>query len=74
MKLMARSKERFPSLAKRGCPWHEDCTPMDCEFFRAVPSLDQYARGEVHSVNPPSTKPVSKTVPSVPVKKKGGKR
>lgn len=34
----ARSKERFPSLAGPACPWHDDCTPMDCENHRRLPA------------------------------------
>lgn len=37
--LSARSRERFPTLAKESaCPWHDDCTPMDCENHRRFPS------------------------------------
>lgn len=35
--LSARSKDRFPTLAPPFCPWHDDCTAMDCENFRTFP-------------------------------------
>lgn len=35
--ISARSEQRFPSLAPPSCPWHDHCTPMDCENFRSLP-------------------------------------
>lgn len=34
----ARSRQRFPNLGKPFCVWHTDCTAMDCENFRRIPS------------------------------------
>lgn len=36
--LTARSKLRFPTLVGPFCMWHDDCTAMDCEFFRTTPN------------------------------------
>lgn len=36
--IVARSSERFPSLAGPSCPWHESCTPMDCSNHRRLPA------------------------------------
>lgn len=55
MSISARSNERFPSISgKASCEFHAQqgivCTPMDCEFFRAVPDyLSQYARPGKHA-------------------------
>lgn len=67
--LSARSNERFPSLAKPSCPWHDDCTPMDCENFRSVPSyLDQYARPKHSKAASALSSQGSRPVVSVPIK------
>lgn len=35
--MQARSELRFPTLAPPSCPWHSNCTPMDCENYRRAP-------------------------------------
>lgn len=49
-RLSARSALRFPSLAGPVCPWHEDCTPMDCENWRVVPKAEPVSSGNLPSV------------------------
>lgn len=42
--VFAKSELPFPNLNGPSCPWHESCTPMDCEFFGRTPSAEQSQR------------------------------
>lgn len=64
--LTARSIKRFPSLAGPMCPWHDDCTPMDCENFRTVPPLPGAGKRQKFAADAPVS---SGNRAAVPVKK-----
>lgn len=74
--LDARSKERFPNLGKPFCPWHEDCTAMDCENFRTIPETPEFGPPIFGPTLAHWLKDVQSLNQSVPIKpsKKGKKK